>query len=158
MYTLPYDATPAGCPHDCKICSARHQSGTVGAKKRRARRNARCAARPTPMWLPAPNACGAIVSIAASGADAIICPATLKHSEPILAPANAVVSLDQRPTKAIVMETRDSLVKSTSIMGTEATKKLQPSASKLVVCTIATWIRVVPATPCAARKLLRFLL
>ena len=58
------------------------------------------------------------------------------------APANAVVSRDQRPTKAIVIETRDSLVKSTSMIGMEDAKKREPSASRerVVVVVVAAAI------------------
>ena len=55
--------------------------------------SARCAVSPTPTALPAPKLCGAIVSIAVSGAVMIMFPATLKVKTPRDAAARGTAEL-----------------------------------------------------------------
>ena len=110
--------------------SASTQRGTVGSKKTADSIIARCEQRPTPGLSPAPKACGAIVSIAASGAVMIILPATLKARTPTDAPAKSVAVAPWCPTRMVVMDTIASLMKSTSAMGSDDTKK--PQASRAV--------------------------
>mmetsp|Transcript_38161 Transcript_38161/g.114142 ORF Transcript_38161/g.114142 Transcript_38161/m.114142 type:complete len:203 (-) Transcript_38161:141-749(-) len=116
-------ATSGGWPRAVRISLAKIQSGTVGKRKAGAVITARRAVSPTPTALPAPKFCGAMVSMADSGAVRIMLPATLNVSTPRVAAARGVADEAACPICITVSAVTVSLAPSTRAIGRPLTKK-----------------------------------